>query len=94
MLIELRKRAMNSMERTAEYVDSINTPGAGDRWLDKIKERIILLANSKAKFALCKHPSLAKFNYRCYAYKDWVIAFRVSEKKFEVCRFIWGKRLG
>ena len=93
MVIEIRKRAMNSIENTAEYVESINTLGAGDRWIEKIKAQIISLANSKAKFAICKNLSLAKFNYRCYIYKDWVIAFRVTDKKFEVCRFIWGARL-
>lgn len=81
------------MEKTAEYLETINTPGAGDRWLDKVVSQIVSLANSKAKFAICNHASLAKFNYRCYIYKDWVIAFKQTDKKFEVCRFIWGARL-
>jgi hypothetical protein len=55
--------------------------------------KVISLANSKAKFAICKHPSFAKYNYRFYAYNNWIIAFRISENKFEECRFIWGARL-
>jgi hypothetical protein len=42
MRIEIRKRAMNSIERTAQYVESVNTPGAGARWMDKLKARLIV----------------------------------------------------
>ena len=81
------------MLKASAFVESINTTGSGDRWLDKIEKIIFRLAASKAKFAICKHPSWAKFSYRCYASKDWVIAFRVKENEFEVCRFILGSRL-
>lgn len=84
---------MNAIDSVAEYVESINTTGAGDRWLDKLNTEIASLAKSKAKFAICKHPSLAKFKYRCYTYNDWVIVFRITDTTFEVCRFIWGARL-
>lgn len=93
MEIEIRKRAINALRRTAEYVESMNTPGSGDRWLDKVQAEIYALAKHKVKLTICKHPSLAKFHYRCFIYHDWVIAYRISEKKLEVCRFIRGARL-
>ena len=93
MKVVLRKRAINALLKSANFVESINTPDSGDRWLEKIKKVIYELAASKAKFAICKHASLAKFSYRCYVYNDWVIAFRIKENEFEVCRVILGSRL-
>lgn len=93
MVIEIRKRAINALLRTAEYVESMNTPGSGDRWLEKVKSEIYSIAKHKVKLGICKHLFLAKFQYRCYIYHDWVIAYRITEEKFEVCRFIWGARL-
>lgn len=93
MKVVYKYRAAKVIEKAAEWVEQRNTPGSGERWFARLDETIHALANSKAKLALCKHPSLAKFNYRCYTYNNWIIAFRVSKNMFEVCRFIWGKRL-
>jgi hypothetical protein len=93
MQVIIRKRAINAITKAAIYIERINTPGSGDRWAGKIRHEITALANSKAKLAICKHPSLAKFKYRCFTYKDWIIAFRISNKEFEICRFIYGARL-
>lgn len=93
MDIVVRKSALNAILKTARFVEALNTPGSGDRWARKLKSEISSLAKSKAKFAVCKHPSLAKFKYRCYIFKDWIIAFRIHEEEFVVCRFIHGSRL-
>ncbi len=93
MEVIYKPRASKIIDGVIDWVEKENTAGSGARWFDKLDAKINALAKSKAKFAVCKHPSLAKFNYRCYAYNDWIIAFRISENKFEVCRFIWGKRL-
>jgi hypothetical protein len=91
--VVLRKRAINALLKAADFVESVNTPGSGARWLAKVKREFYSLAESKAKFAICKHHSLAKLNYRCYVYNEWVIAFRITESEFEVCRFLRGSRL-
>jgi len=75
------------------FVEGKNTDGSGERWLNKIENKIYELAESKAKFALCNAPQLSRFQYCCYSYKGWVIAFKNSEKKFEVYRIIWGSYL-
>jgi hypothetical protein len=93
MVIEIKRRAMNTIVETALYIESLNTSGSGVRWMETIEHEIREIALSRAKFAICRNPSLAKFKYRCVSYKGWVIAFRISAKKFEVCRFIWGKKL-
>ena len=93
MQVVINKRALNAIIKVALFIENLNTPGSGDRWAEKIKTEIHALARSKAKIGFCKHPSLAKFKYRCYNYKDWVIAYRFTDTKFEVCRFIYGSRL-
>ncbi len=93
MQVVIRQRALNAIIKVALYIENKNTPGSGERWADKLKAAINSLAKSKTKLTICKHPSLARFKYRCYAYKNWVIAFKVSDKEFEVCRFIYGARL-
>ena len=89
----IRKRALNAILSTAIYVEGLNTPGSGDRWADGLKKAITSLARSKAEFAICRNQSLAKHKLRCYSYKDWIIAFRLSENTFEECRFIHDSRL-
>jgi len=93
MIIVYSPRARKAIAKVANYIEGINTKGSGNRWAEKLISRIELLANSKAKFAICNHSSLAKFNYSCYTYKDWVIVFRVTENEFEVCRIVLGSLL-
>jgi hypothetical protein len=93
MKIVYRKGALKAIDKVAAFVESKNTAGSGNRWAEKIVLKIESLATSKAKFAVCKHPSLAKYHYRCYTYNDWVIAFLITDKKFEVCRIVWGSLL-
>ena len=84
MVIEIKRRAMDTIVETALYVESLNTHGSGARWMETIEQEIRKIALSKAKFAICRNPSLAKFKYRCVSYKGWIIAFRISTEKFEV----------
>ncbi len=93
MKLVYRKGALKAIDKVAAFVESKNTVGSGSRWAEKIVMKIESLASSKAKFAVCKHASLAKYQYRCYAYNDWVIAFLIADKKFEVCRIVWGALL-
>ncbi len=93
MLVIIKKRAINSLVKTSQFIESQNTEGSGDRWATKVESKVYELAESKAKFAPCKAPQLARYKYSCYTYKGWVIAFRASLKKFEVCRIIWGAYL-
>lgn len=93
MRVVYKTPALRTIDSAASFIESKNTPGSGDRWVEKLAEEILSSAQSKAKFAICKAPQLAKYDYRCFTYKGWVIAFRISEKKFEVCRIIWGAKL-
>jgi len=93
MTIVLRKRALNAIINAVRHIESIHTEGSGDRWTRKLKVKFIEIAASKVKYSLCRHPSLAKYKYHCYLYNDWIIAFKMSENEFEICRFIYGDRI-
>jgi hypothetical protein len=93
MKIVYKAGARKAIAKVAEYVESLHTEGSGERWAAKLTSMIESLAKSKAKFGLCNHASLAKFNYSCYTYNDWVIVFKVTHEKFEVRRFILGSHL-
>ncbi len=93
MVISYRKRTINSLQKSASFIESENTEGSGERWAEKIRLTIRALAESKAKFSLCKAPQLARWNYSCYSHNGWVMAFKTSRNKFEVCRIIWGANL-
>lgn len=93
MLVVVKKRALNTLIKTAIFIESQYTEGSGDRRMTKMEKKIFQLAESKAKFSICKAPQLAKYNYQCYSYNGWVIVFKSTNKKFEVCRIIWGAYL-
>ncbi|MCW3127404.1 MAG: hypothetical protein JWO03_3062 [Bacteroidetes bacterium] len=91
MILEIKKRASNSLKKIADWIDDKNTEGAGDRWLESCHEGLGRLADIKVNFPLCKDPSLARYNYRCFTYKDkWIVAYKIIDDKFIVYRFIYG----
>lgn len=85
--------AANSIDKLVDWIDAQNLEGSGIKWFEKLDKKIRTIAKSQAKLALCKHPSLARYKYSCFTFNDWVIAYRVTKTKFEVCRFILGSRL-
>ena len=93
MKIIVKQRALNSIINAAQYVENLNTIGSGERWMNKLEAKIILLASAKVKVAFCNHPWLSKYKFRCLPWKDWIIVYRISETKFEVCRFIYAPLL-
>ena len=93
MKVLIGKRAENAIRKTALYVDSLNTEGSGERWAGKVLSKINSLALPRIKYAPCKHPSLSKFGYSCYVFKEWIIAFKLSDDTLKVCRFIHSSRL-
>jgi hypothetical protein len=35
MVVEIKKRAMNTIEAAALYVEGLNSPGSGARWMER-----------------------------------------------------------
>lgn len=51
--------AQDTIDEVAEFIDGINTPGAGERWIDKILDFILTYAKPNVKYALCNNSILA-----------------------------------
>ena len=82
--------AQDTILEVAEFVEGINTTGAGDRWTDKILDFIASYAQPKAKYSLCRDKDLRKKLLSCVAYKNWVIAFKIEDDIFFVHQIIYG----
>ncbi len=93
MKIEIRKRAWNSITKTAAWIDAKNLPGSGDRWADKIYSQIKKIAKNRVEFSICNNIGLKKFNYRCFHIDEWVVAYKKNRDTFTIYRFIHGSRL-
>jgi hypothetical protein len=91
MNIILNKRASNVIRKVAKWIDKKNTEGAGDRWFDNLEKELNYLATIKVKHAICKDPTLSKYEYRCFSHKDkWIVAYKIVGDEFVIYRFIYG----
>ena len=93
MKIVIRRKAMRTLESIAEYVEELNTAGAGDRWLDRFFNRISSLVQPNIQYPLCGGRQLAERGYSCIHYKNWVIAFKIQKSKFVIFEVIHGSLL-
>jgi hypothetical protein len=94
MEIEITTKAMQNLTEIAEYLDSINTLGAGSRWLDGFFERVSSYAKPAVKYPLCQNLKLAKKGLSCISYRKWVIAFKIYRGKFIIHEVVFGPILG
>ena len=90
MEVEIRAKAMKNLAEIAEYIDAINTQGAGSRWLDRFFDRITAYAKPNIQYPICRNNKLASKGYSCIIYKKWVIAFKILRGKFVVYEVIFG----
>ena len=93
MKIIIEAEAQETINDIAELIDGVNTPGAGERWTDRILDFIISYAQPQAKYALCHNADLAAELFSCITYNNWVIVFRMDKNAFKVCQIIHGSLL-
>jgi plasmid stabilization system protein ParE len=94
MNLIIRKLAQSQISKVVKYVEEENTEGAGDRWLQKLRATFDQIAQTEVKYSICKNEHLSKQNFRCFTYNDkWVVAYKITDGKFIICRFIWGAKL-
>ena len=95
MNIQLSTSALEKINDIAEFIDDINTEGAGDRWIERLFDFISDYANAdNVTWGLCNNEELAAKQYSCITYNHiWVIAFKVEENTFKVYDFINGTLL-
>lgn len=93
MILRIDPLAQLTINEIAELTDGINTPGAGERWLDELLDFIIGYAKPSVGYALCHNSKLAAQGYSCIIFNNWVIAFTISEDVFTVHLVIHGSLL-
>ena len=93
MEIVIRRKAMRILESIAEYVEELNTSGAGDRWLDRFFTRLSAFAQPNVQYPLCRNKRLASRGCSCIHYKSWGIAFKIRKGKFIICEIVHGSLL-
>jgi hypothetical protein len=94
MKVEIKKRAQNSLEKVVEWIIAQQFLDTGLKWLDDFEDTVEHMAKTGVKYAICKDESLAKYEYRCFTYKQkWVVAYKITATKITIYRFILGSRL-
>ena len=73
--LEISKEAWYTLKELAEFVESKNTLGAGNRYLHAFLIKIKEALKSNAKYVVCKYPEFAKLQLKCFVINDWVIAY-------------------
>jgi len=75
------------------YVDRINTTGAGLRWLDKFETFLQHELTHPSLIKLCNNRAFNQLNLRCVNFNDWVIAFSVSDKQVLIEAILHSSRI-
>lgn len=90
MNIILRHEADEVLYEVSEFLESINTEGAGKRWLDKIRNFLKSYAKRNVVYALCQDEHMALEGLSCITYNGWVFAFKIEDGQFVVYQIIRG----
>lgn len=86
-------KAMDVIDEIADFAESKNTPGSGNRFAVKFLNTIGSWAVSNTQYALCDHEVFAAFGYSCRRINDWVVAFKIENNVLTVYEIILGSLL-
>ena len=93
MKVIIKSAAQDTIDDIAELIDGINTPGAGDRWVDRILDFVKDHAKPNVQYALCHNTKLAQALFSCIIFNNWVIVFQIEENTFTVFQIVHGSLL-
>ena len=66
MDVAISESALEKINDVAEFIDDINTEGAGDRWVERLFDFIAgYAALPNVEWQLCKNEALAERGYSC-----------------------------
>ena len=78
MNVEYSKAAIRQLAILGDYVESLNTKNAGERFLKKFMAEIESFAVNHVQFALCNNIALKKRGWSCATIDKWIIAFTLD----------------
>ena len=93
MIIVYSQEAKLALFEVADFIDSINIEGSGDRWINKLSLWLKKYALSNVSYAKCKNRYLASLGLSCINYNDWIIAFKIEDDLFIVYKIVRGSLL-
>ncbi len=87
------KKAKQAIDVIADFVESKNTPGSGNKFALKFEQAIKQFAIDNTTYAKCNHNLLRVLGYSCITISKWVVAFKIKDNKFIIYRIILGSLL-
>lgn len=87
--IKLSDTAQNTITSIIDYIDSINTKGAGWRWYVRFKKKLLKIT-TVSSYPLCRFKEFAIAGYSCISIDNWIIVFKIEQKKFYIQHIIYG----
>ncbi len=93
MTVLYSQDAKATLFEISDFIDSINTQGAGERWVAKLTKWLKSYAISNVSYALCNDEYLAYLGLSCINYNDWIIVFTIEDDSFMVHEIIRGSLL-
>jgi hypothetical protein len=70
----IKPYAARAIQAVADFIESKNTPGSSDKWVNEIINFIASRAQLNLQSATCKNADLARRNFLCIIFKrKWVI---------------------
>ena len=80
MKINYSGAAFESLCDVVNYIESLNTRGAGVRWLNRFENHLHNALSNAPVIKLCNNQTFKELQLRCINFKDWVIAFSLHEE--------------
>lgn len=95
MTFILLPEAQRSITEISDFIDAVNTSGAGERWVERMIDSIESFARSAehVTYALCTNEAFASKGLSCFNFNDWIIAFKAIDEVFEVHFIVRGSIL-
>ena len=77
MKITIKAEAAAALNEIARFVETQNTPGSGKRFAIKFLRSWVETLTRYHRPRLCKYPEFADKGWKCFFYKNWVIAYAI-----------------
>jgi hypothetical protein len=90
MKVSLEPDALETLSDVAEFMDSINTPGAGEFWVTDFILHLYTYSKPNVTYALCQNKVFAEEGLSCITSKGWVIAFKIAADEMRIYHIVRG----
>ena len=93
MKVSLEPDALETLSDVAEFIDSINTSGAGQFWVTDFILHLYTYAKPNVTYVLCQNQIFAEEGLSCITNKGWVVAFKIEDDEMRVHHIVRGNIL-